>query len=126
MVAEQPLPMSHSGRVHRTSKQLPFTSGHLTSHAHDAPQKTVSQEFTAGQPTVQTPGPHVMPRHELRPVHWMVHDAAPRQLMPLRHEPSRLHRTSHSKPIGQTIWGPQFAPAAQSMMQVLPFAQLVH
>jgi hypothetical protein len=97
-----------------------------TSHAHEVPHVTVSQEPEATQPMLQAPGPHVMPRHELRPVHWKVHEAAPRQLTPARHELSVLQRISQFQPVGQVIGEPQFDPVTpQSMMQVLLGPQLV-
>ena len=94
VVAEQPRPVSHSGRLHATFAQLPFAIPHFTSHAHEVPQATVSQELAAEQFKVQAPGPHVTPRHELRPLHWMAHEAALSQLTPLRHVSLRLQRIS--------------------------------
>jgi hypothetical protein len=99
---------------------------HRTSHAHEKPHVTVSQEPVAVQLTLHTPGPHAMPRHELRPVHWKVHDAAAVQLTPLRHALSVLQRRSQFQPAGQVICEPQLdPPTAQSMMQTLLGPQLV-
>jgi hypothetical protein len=125
-VAEQPRPVSHSARLHCTLWQLPFAKPHFTSHAHEVPQETVSHEFGPAQFSVQAPGPHMTPRHEARPVHWMLHEAALPQLMPLRHELSPLQRMSQLKPAGQTTCALQFAPAPQSMMQTLPSMHRVH
>jgi hypothetical protein len=122
---EQPRPVSHSGRVQRTVAQL-LPMLHRTSHAHEAPHVTVSQELLAVQLTLHAPGPHAMPRHELRPVHWKVHDAAAVQLTPLRHALSVLQRRSQFQPGGQVSCEPQLDPATeQSMMQTLLGPQLV-
>jgi hypothetical protein len=98
----QPGKVLHASLVHMTFRQLPVARQPVTSHAHDGPQVTPSHEPWAGQLTLQGPAPHATLRHELLPVHWMVHEVAPVQRTPARHEPWRLQRTSQAKPGGQT------------------------
>jgi hypothetical protein len=120
-IVEQPRPVSHTPCEHCTFWQLLFPTAHFTSHAHEFSHATVSHELMPVQFRKQPPGPHMTPRHESRPLHWMVHEVASRQWTPLRHSSSTEQRMSQLKPIGQRTWALQFVLLfEQSMMQTLP------
>jgi hypothetical protein len=122
-VDEQPRPVSHWNLLQDTSvPQAPLVVVQVTSHAHDWPQLTPRHEFCPVQLTLHLPMAQVTPRHELLPEHCTSHVNAPwGQMTPLRHEFVVLQRTSQLKPAGQvTTTLVQTAPAAQSMMHLLP------
>jgi hypothetical protein len=71
--------------------------------------------------------PHTTFSQEPLPVHSTLHDVLPLHDTPTRHELSESHFTSHAQPAGHATLPLQFAPFAQSMMQVcVVVTQLEH
>ena len=68
---------------------------HTTSHAHELLHEMPRHDCAAMQLTSHGPEPHCTFAHACLPVQSMLHDAAIRQSMPLRHALSVLHMMSH-------------------------------
>jgi hypothetical protein len=126
-VEEQPRPVSHCEAGHCTLTQLLFAMLQpVTSHAQDWPQLTISHENCPVHTTWHGPGPQLTISHAWLPLHSIAHEALLLQLISARHAPGVLQRIVQSKPAGQTICALQAAPAAQSMVQLLPSEHDVH
>ena|SRR2546423_10080342 len=88
----QPEPCWHNADVHPTLLMQVFVPMHVMSQAHELPHEMLSwHEPDALHMMSHGPGPHISERHELWPVHSIVHDAAFVQSIPLWQALSTLH-----------------------------------
>jgi len=96
-----------------------------TSHAQDRPQLTLLHDGAPEQSTLHGPEPHVVTPWQLcAPLHVIVHDLLPAQLMPLRHDRVPAHMMLQFQPAGHVTCCWQLLVSAQAITQL--FAVLSH
>ena len=95
-----------------------------TSHPHDRLQLTLRQDWVPLQSTLQAPVPQSTLRQLCWPLHMMVHDLAPAQLMPLLQALASEQAMVQLQPAGQVTCCLQPPLRAQSIVQV--FAVMLH
>jgi hypothetical protein len=94
-----------------------------TSHAQDSPQLTLLHDAVPEQSTLHGPEPHVVTPWQLCvPLHVIMHDLLPVQVMPLRHELVPAHMMLQFQPVGHVTRCAQLLLSAQAITQLFVVA----